>query len=210
MLDQGYSETVGYDIKDYLKLRDPTDRSRFTIGSPLGSHNLPYDDNTFDLILSDVVFEHVMDQVPIFLELYRVTKPDGIAFHLIPGRYNPIESHMFVPSGSVIAHRWWFKLWAVLGIRNEFQKGLSADETADMNAFYCVEALNYVPTSLYKVVWKKLGFDYRFLYQEFFDSNKKPLLRTIGKLNRVLPIFGWMYGLVKYRIVYLRKRGCLD
>src|SRR6267143_204640 len=35
LLDQGYANVSGYDISDYVKLRDPADRSRFHHTSPL-------------------------------------------------------------------------------------------------------------------------------------------------------------------------------
>jgi ubiquinone/menaquinone biosynthesis C-methylase UbiE len=37
----------------------------------------PYEDKTFDLVTSDQVFEHVQDQVRVFQELWRITKPGG-------------------------------------------------------------------------------------------------------------------------------------
>lgn len=204
LLDRGYSGVAGYDVQDYVELRDPGDRSRFDI-SPRLDLRLPYEDDTFDVVLSDQVFEHVMDQVTVFRELHRITKPGGIGLHMIPARYMPIEGHTYVPFGGLFTHRWWYKLWAVLGIRNEFQKGLSADETADRNAFFAVEGLNYVPTSLYKVVWKRLGFEYKFVHQAFFDTHNRGLVRVVGNLNRVLPFIGWMYCLGRSRIVCLTK-----
>ena len=205
LLDRGYSDVFGYDVQDYLKLRDPSDCSRFYI-SPRLELRLPYEDETFDVVLSDQVFEHVLDQVTVFNELHRITKPGGIGLHSIPAKYRPIEGHMYVPFANIFAHRWWYKLWAALGIRNEFQKGLSADETADRNAFFAVEKLNYVPSSFYKVVWKKLGFEYKFVHQAFFDSHERSLVRAVGKLNRMFPFIGWVYCLVRSRFVYLTKR----
>ena len=43
--------------------------------------------------------------------------------HIIPARYMPIEGHIFVPFGGVFQHRWWYKLWALLGVRNQYQTG---------------------------------------------------------------------------------------
>jgi hypothetical protein len=36
LLDQGFINTVGYDAKDYLTLRDPADRPRFFIPDAAG------------------------------------------------------------------------------------------------------------------------------------------------------------------------------
>jgi SAM-dependent methyltransferase len=155
LLDQGYINTFGYDVKDYLALRDSSSRDRFYIADANGGTKLPFEDDSFDLILSDQVLEHVMDQVGMLRELYRVMRPGGFALHVFPSRYCMVESHIYVPLGNVFAHRWWYKLWALFGIRNEYQKGLSADEVADRNAFFFVEGLNYVPNSCYEVVWRK-------------------------------------------------------
>jgi SAM-dependent methyltransferase len=206
LIDAGYTNAYGFDVQDYLKLRHPEDRSRFTINSRLDLR-LPYADNTFDVVLSDQVFEHVKDQVPVFRELHRVMKPGGVAIHAIPGRYRPIEGHVYVPFSSVFAHRWWFKLWGLLGVRGPFQRGISADEMADRNAVYFVEKINYVPTSLYKPVWRKLGYDYRFIHQEFFDTHERPAVRMYGKVSRVFPLAGWLYTLVSTRRVVLTKRS---
>ncbi len=205
LLDAGYSNTAGFDLKDYLELRDPADRKHFFIGDT-GTSRLPFADDSLDMITSDQVLEHVQDQVLWLREMHRVLRPGGIAFHEFPARYRPKEDHIFVPFGGVIAHRWWYKLWALAGIRNEFQKGLSADETADRNAFYFVEGLRYVPNSLYRVVWERIGFDYRFLEQELFTTSAKQLTRGIGRLNGILPVPGWLYRTFRSRIVMLRKK----
>jgi SAM-dependent methyltransferase len=205
ILDQGYINTVGYDIKDYLSLRDPADRSRFFIADAAGGR-LPFDDNTFDLIISEQVLEHVMDQIGLLRELHRVMRPGGCAIHVFPAKYSPIEPHIHVPFGGVLGHRWWYKLWALLGIRNEFQQGLSADEVADRNAYYLVEGLNYVPNSCYEVVWRMLGYDYNWIDQENFDTSQRALVRRVGRLNKVLPLIGWLNRTFHTRRVLLRKQ----
>jgi hypothetical protein len=85
----------------------------------------------------------------------------------------------------VLAHRWWYKLWAILGVRNEFQQNCSANETADLNSFYFVEGLSYVPNSCYTVVWTRLGYKWRWLEQVYFDMSPRAITRAIGRINRV-------------------------
>lgn len=204
LLDAGYENTFGFDVQDYLRLRRPEDRGRFAISSPLDLR-LPYPDETFDVVLSDQVFEHVKDQVTVFRELFRVMKPGGIAIHAIPGRYSPIERHVYVPLSSVFAHRWWFKLWAILGVRSDFQKGISADEAADRNAVFFVEKINYVPTSLYRPVWRMIGYDYQFIHQEFFDTHERLAVRLFGRVNRLIPLAGYLYMMIGTRRVLLTK-----
>jgi SAM-dependent methyltransferase len=196
----GYNNTFGYDVGDGRNLLG-IDRDHISVGTLLNLQ-LPYEDNTFDLVTSDQVFEHVLDQVRVFQELWRITKPGGHGLHLIPARYMPIEGHIFVPFGGVIQHRWWYKLWASLGIRNKHQVGLSADQTADHNAYFVTDATRYVSTSCYRVMWKQIGFEYRFAEQEFFDTHARPSMRMIGKLGR--PAMS-VYRTFRSRIVHLRK-----
>jgi SAM-dependent methyltransferase len=196
----GYVNAFGYDVGDGRTLLG-ADRDHITVGTLLNL-KLPYEDNSFDLVISDQVFEHVQDQVRVFEELLRITKPGGHGLHIIPARYAPIEQHIFVPFGGVLQHRWWYKLWALLGVRNEWQAGLSADETADHNAFFASDATRYVPTSCYRVIWKKIGFEYRFAEQEFFDGHVRSSMRMIGRLGR--PAM-WLYRTFRSRIVYLHK-----
>lgn len=205
LLDAGYEHAFGFDVQNYLRLRSPDDMTRFAINSRLDLR-LPYPDNTFDVVLSDQVFEHVKDQMPVFSELHRIMKPGGIAIHAIPGRYRPVEQHVYVPFASVFAHRWWFKFWGLLGVRSESQKGISADEMADRNSVYFVEKINYIPTSLYIPVWKKIGYDYRLLHQEFFDTHERRAVRVFGRLNRLIPLAGIGYTLFGTRRVLLIKK----
>jgi len=198
----GYVNALGYDVGDSRGgTRWGADGDHITVGTLLNLR-LPYEDNTFDLVISDQVFEHVQDQVRVFEELHRITKPGGHGMHIIPARYAPIEVHILVPFGGVFQHRWWYKLWALLGVRNQYQTGLSADETADYNAFFASEATRYVPTSCYRVVWKEIGFEYRFAEQEFFDGHVRSSMRMIGRLGR--PV-AWIYRTFRSRVVYLRK-----
>ena len=196
----GFVDVHGYDVGDGRTLLS-SDRDHITTGTLLDLR-LPFSDDTFDLVISDQVFEHVQDQVRAFEELFRITRPGGHALHIIPARYAPIEGHVFVPFGGALQHRWWYKLWALAGIRNEWQKGLSADETADDNAFFVTEATRYVTTSCYRVVWKRIGFEYRFAEQEFFDGHRRRTMRVIGRLGR--PAMS-LYRTFRSRVVYLRK-----
>lgn len=45
---------------------------------------LPFPDNSFDLILCNHVLEHIPDDRRALRELYRVLKPNGLAFLLVP------------------------------------------------------------------------------------------------------------------------------
>lgn len=50
--------------------------------------NIPYEDNTFDLIISSHVLEHVPNDKKALKEFYRVLKPNGQAVILVPSLYS--------------------------------------------------------------------------------------------------------------------------
>jgi SAM-dependent methyltransferase len=200
----GYVNTFGYDVADTRagRNRHGIDQGHHVSTGSLFNLRLPYEDNTFDLITSDQVFEHVQDQGRVFQELLRITKPGGHGLHIIPSRWMPIEGHIKVPFGAVVQHRWWYRLWASLGIRNQYQAGLSADQVADDNTFFMADATRYTSTSCYRVMWQRIGFEYRLAEREFFATHRRSSMRMIGKLGR--PAMG-LYRAFRSRIVYLRK-----
>ncbi|MDP6908310.1 MAG: class I SAM-dependent methyltransferase, partial [Flavobacteriales bacterium] len=49
--------------------------------------NMPFDDNSFDVIFCNHVLEHVEDDYKAMSELFRVLKPDGFAILQVPVDY---------------------------------------------------------------------------------------------------------------------------
>lgn len=202
-LEHGFKRVTGFDTNDYLELRAPQDIDRFKIG--LEDGRLPFDDESFDLVISEEVFEHVHDQIPMWRELYRVMKPGSISIHVFPAPYCLIEPHNYVPLGGVLRLYWWYKVWAVLGIRNEYQQELTATQTARRNTLRIVENLNYVNNSCYRIIWEELGFDWRWIDQEAYDTNPRRIVRWAGKINRIIPLIGWAQRTFLTRRVMLRR-----
>ncbi len=50
--------------------------------------NLPFEDNTYDIIFCNHVLEHIPDDTKAMQELYRVMKPGGMGFFQIPQDLN--------------------------------------------------------------------------------------------------------------------------
>ena len=57
-----------------------------------GEH-LPYPDDTFDVILSNEVVEHVQDDRRAVAEMVRALKPKGRIILFCPNRWYPVETH---------------------------------------------------------------------------------------------------------------------
>jgi len=59
----------------------------------LCDENLPFKENSFDIIISNHVIEHVQDQQLHINEIKRVLKPNGILYLATPNRLWPFEVH---------------------------------------------------------------------------------------------------------------------
>ena len=102
-------------------------------------YRLPFADRTFDCVISTSVFEHVQDYQLAFREIRRVLRPGAASLHLFPPRYWLREPHTFVPLATMIRGMPWLRLWARLGVRNQFQHGMSSHEVAELNRRFLVD-----------------------------------------------------------------------
>jgi ubiquinone/menaquinone biosynthesis C-methylase UbiE len=71
----------------------------------LSSGHIPYEDNTFDIVFSDNVLEHVREPEIVFKEIFRVLKPNGLfmaktlnKWHYVPiiAMITPYSFHVFI------------------------------------------------------------------------------------------------------------------
>lgn len=58
---------------------------------------LPFEDNSFDIVISNHVVEHVSDYIKHVTEIARVLKPNGMCYFATPNRYFPFEVHYRLP-----------------------------------------------------------------------------------------------------------------
>lgn len=154
--DLGF-DAYGFDIHETVNYRSPEDRKFFgfvnnperdTSNMVVQSELLrvPFPENFFDVVISFSVLEHIMDLPHTMSEIARVLKSTGISVHQFPGRTTLIEPHMFVPLGTRIQNWPWLYLWALLGVRNEFQLDLPAHEVANRNSRYSRTGVRYLTT----------------------------------------------------------------
>ena len=68
---------------------------------------LPFEDESFDIIISNHVIEHVGDreeQKKHLKEIYRVLKPKGIVYFAVPNKWTIMEPHFKLPFLSWLPH----------------------------------------------------------------------------------------------------------
>lgn len=111
-------------------------------------------DATYDVVVSTSVLEHAQNVAEVQAEIARVLKPGGVALHQYPAKwYLPTEPHIFVPLVSWFwpsVPAWWLRLWALLGIRNERQRGLPWRTVVEQNVAFCDTGLCYVRESAFR------------------------------------------------------------
>ena len=66
------------------------------------AYRIPFDERTFDAVISSSVLEHVKNLDEAVAEMYRVLKPGGFCLHFFPPKLRPIEGHIFVPFAGVL------------------------------------------------------------------------------------------------------------
>jgi ubiquinone/menaquinone biosynthesis C-methylase UbiE len=155
------------------------------------------------------VFEHVMDYDAAFREIARVLKPGGLSIHVFPARWRPIEPHIYVPFGARF-HSWWFyRFWAMTGIRNEFQQGMSAAEAAERNWIYARTGINY-PTKREILFFARRHFDSAYFAEKSYIRFTKRSSRVSRLFDRAISLhsgFERLYRDVHTRVLVVKKKS---
>lgn len=179
-VDAGFPHTSGFDVEDYVELRKPDDRDRFRFLEDHADFRLPFPDDHFDFVTSTSVFEHVMNPERSIQEIARVLKPGGVTLHAFPARWRPLEPHFFVPFAGAIQARWWFTLWARLGVRNSYQRGLPASEVVDRNLAFSRDGVRYPDSRTIRREWSGC-----FDVVDFAEREYVRALRSVSRVARV-------------------------
>lgn len=100
----GQNHTV--DAVDVVDSRLVFDNFRFQV---VPETSLPFEDQSFDVVISNQVIEHVgarPAQEDHLAEIRRVMRPTGIGYLAVPNRWRLIEPHYHLPLLSVVSERW--------------------------------------------------------------------------------------------------------
>lgn len=206
-LDAGYRGVIGFDMRDYVNLRDDTDRQHFCFSESGGSYRIPYPDDSFDLVTSTQVFEHVIDQASAIAEIARVLKPGGATLHVFPSRWRPVEPHIFVPFGGAIQTRHWFSFWARVGVRNSSQRNMKVEEIVERNLAYCERGLCYSDIDTIEEYWRSDFGSVEFAELSFLEWTRRysTVSRFAFPLAKTSSAFLRLYRFFHTRVVIARK-----
>jgi SAM-dependent methyltransferase len=159
-------------------------------------YRLPFEDCTFDVVVSDQVFEHVMDYPATLAELARVMKPGACCLHLFPSRNRLVEPHILVPLATVIRSRWWLSLWARIGVRNQYQRGERAVDVADENFEWLPASTNYLSAIQIRAYFASYFRRVEFAERHFLRYSRR------ARFLRFAPL---LYRTFLARVVYAQK-----
>lgn len=168
-------------------------------------YRIPFDDASFDVVVSNQVFEHVQDYPTAIDEIDRVLKPGGVSLHVFPPRWLPIEAHVWVPLAGVLQGLAWLRLWAATGIRNEFQAGLSATEVARLNVDYLREHTNYLSTQELREQFGRRFHSVRFIEDIYLRHSTSRRARALAPWVARVPLLRHAFSCLRQRVVLAKK-----
>lgn len=172
---------------------------------------IPFGDESFDLVISNQVFEHVADLDQVLRETTRVLRPHGVQYHHFPSRGVIREGHIGIP----MAH------WMNPGqLRSHYTLtlrrlgfGSFKNENPDPRAWtefkldwidrYCF----YRP---YRELVAAFGRDYEIRHREIdycrFRASGKPALERLLKIGPLVPIAQWALRELAFMAIELHRR----
>ncbi len=203
-LDHGYENVFGYDVQQYLDLRDPADSSRFRFDETDRLTRIPFPDAYFDFVYSYSVFEHVLDTDRAFGEIARVLKPGGVSLHNFPAKWRPLEPHLFVPLGGAFRSHAYYRFWAALGIGTRLGGGYSRSELSAKYAEFGRTGLCYPEGDEIDAILAHC-FDRHSYVSESFLRWSPGRSRYLYPLVRTIPMLEQVFRFLHTRVVLLEK-----
>ena len=170
-------------------------------------YRIPFADNSFDVVISDQVFEHVQNVSAAIAEIKRVLKSGGVSLHFFPSRYRPLEAHVYVPFAEVIRYRAYLAFWAFLGIRNLYQKQLSWKKVVAGNFEYLTTRTNYLrKMEIRRHICDQFG-SVAFVEAIFIKHHFGRIRRFLSLISSKLPFISLLFSAFHTRVIFFKKEG---
>jgi SAM-dependent methyltransferase len=159
-----------------------------------GTSDFP--DLMFDFGFSDQVLEHVEDIGSLTNELQRVLKPGGMAIHVFPSKWRPIEPHLGMPFIHWLPKQGPWRRTAIFafllsGFNPDWRQaqGMTKWKASRIYSEYSVGKTYYRSSSDLRKSFAKAGFAVKFLGH----SSRKaiPELRSGAYFRRLVD---WLHG----------------
>ena len=97
-LGEHLGRVVGIDVYEPALVHARTHAARPNVSFQLGdAMDLPFQNESFDLVIANHVYEHVPDPRRLVAEIGRVLKPDGFCYFPACNKFSPVEPHHHLP-----------------------------------------------------------------------------------------------------------------
>jgi SAM-dependent methyltransferase len=157
----------------------------------------PYQDASFDWVISNHVLEHVRDHELVFGQVERVLRPGGRSVHLFPVRESVLEGHLHIPCVHWIRDhdrmRGYIRTMTRLGFGNYRQHraedpSLGIERFAETRADFINTFTNYLTKREVFALAKRVGLRCSFRYTEHFLFAKLRQVLAMAPAHRVTPL----------------------
>lgn len=124
----------------------------------------PFDDEFFDVVISDQVVEHAKHINLFFREIKRITKKGGFNLHLFPHHLKYIEAHLYMPFIQMVPKSFlrFLAIWYFTRIGREPRwpelSGLNPLKKAKVYFRYSIKKTFYRPDRVYKRIHRRLKY----------------------------------------------------
>ena len=187
-----------------LGIPEPTEEKRNYLRSiSMLPYRLPFESNSFDLVYSNQVLEHVADLETTLWEVRRVMKSGGLAVHIYPATWRVLESHIRVPFAGGIQSRRWIAAWTLLGL-GTCPAGLSTRRAAAHNYRYLREQTFYRSVNAVQRTAEKIFSKIRWAEADYLLS-ATGRAKIAGRTGPVLPLTAFLYRHFVARVLILEK-----
>lgn len=160
------------------------------------TRHIPFEDNMFDVIYSNQVWEHVQFLDRMVEECARVLKPGGMVVTLFPFATYPLEGHSkvpfvhWLPPGKLRRRYLWLFFWLRLRPRSEGKNAVQMAEYWDhyLSAYTYYRMMNEVVSlaEYYFEGWETDTGDYIRAKLDLMESQTHPIKRFIRDTGRRL------------------------
>ena len=183
-LANSFRITIGVDVDPY-SVRYGVEHYQVSglhqfVGS--GSH-LPFPDSSFDVVISNHVYEHVDDPASMIEEIYRVLCADGVCYFAADNKYVVIEPHHHLP----------FLSWLPRWLANRYLRWTQQEEAYNKNLLSYGKLRRLV--SRFRVVDYTLDVvrnPEKFSAEDVVSRRTRAIAGLLGFLKPLLPAYIWV------------------
>jgi SAM-dependent methyltransferase len=144
----------------------------------------PFEDQSFDLVLSNQVLEHVQNHASFFREAHRVLAKGGTSVHLFPLKHYIYEGHLHLPwvhrIRSYDLQKFYISMLSRVGLgkyqSHKRESGISVEEFSERHADYMSFWTNYLTEAEALDIARRAGFRSSFRYTSDFYAQKIALI----------------------------------